>query len=104
MLYLLKHVEKLSHGDEQKALADSLFKMKNNLCPPYLASLVSNNTGDVSRYRLRNVQHSQTVHAKSQLYFNSLLPSVVREWNAVPEATRELSTMACFTKDKSIKF
>ena len=53
------------------------YKTKNNLCPPYLASLVPNNVGDVSRYK--NVQHSQTVHANSQLYFNSFLPSVIRE-------------------------
>ena len=47
------------------------YKMKNNLFPPYLASLVPNNVGDVSRYNLRNVQDSQTVHANTQLYFNS---------------------------------
>ena len=70
-------------------------KMKTNLCP-HLASLVPNNVGDVSRYNLRNVQHSQTVHANSQLYFNSFLPSVIREWNALSQATRELSSMDCF--------
>ena len=88
MLYLLKHVEKLSDGDEKKHKLILFYKMKNNLCPPYLASLVSNNIGDVSRYNVRNVQHSQTVHAKSQLYFNWFLPSGVREWNDLPEATR----------------
>ena len=72
------------------------YKMKNNLCPPYLASLVPNNVVDVSRYNLRNVQHSQTVHANSQLYFNSFLLSVIREWNALSQATRELSSMDCF--------
>ena len=72
------------------------YKMKNNLCPPYLASLVPNNVGDASRYNLRNVQHSQTVHAYTQLYFNSFLPSVIREWNALSQTTRELSSMECF--------
>ena len=54
-----------------------IYKMKNNLCPLYLASLVPNNVGDVSRYNLINVQHSQTVHALFQFVF----PSVIREWN-----------------------
>ena len=72
------------------------YKMKNNLCPSYLASLVPNNVGDVSMYNLRNVQHSQTVHAYTQLYFNSFLPSVIREWNALSQTTRELSSMDCF--------
>ena len=70
--------------------------MKNNLCPPYLASLVPNNVVDVSRYNLRNVQDSQTVHANTQLYFNSFLPCVIREWNALSQTTRELSSMDCF--------
>ena len=61
-----------------------------------MASLVPNNEGDVSRYNLRNVQHSQTVHANTQLYFNLFLPSVIREWNALSQATRELSSMDCF--------
>ena len=72
------------------------YKMKINLYPSYLASLVPNNVGDVSRYNLRNVQHSQTVHANTQLYFNSFLPSVIREWNALSQPTRELSSMDCF--------
>ena len=70
--------------------------MKNNLCPPYHASLVPNNVGDVSRYNSRNVQHSQTGHANTQLYFNSFLQSVIREWNALSQATRELSSMDYF--------
>ena len=70
--------------------------MKNNLCPPYLDSLAQDNVGDVSRYNLRNVQLSQTVHANTQLYFNSFLPSVIRGWNALSQATRELSSMDCF--------
>ena len=70
-----------------------IYKMKNNLCPPYLASLVPNNVGDVSWYNLINVQHSQTVHALFQFVF----PSVIREWNALPQATREFRVMDCFT-------
>ena len=35
------------------------YKIKNNLCPPYFASLVPNNVGAVSMYDLKNVQHSQ---------------------------------------------
>ena len=70
-----------------------IYKMKNILCAPYLDSLVPNNVGDVSRYNLINVQHSQTVHALFQFVF----PSVIREWNALPQATIELSVMDCFT-------
>ena len=52
------------------------YKMKNNLCPPYLASLVPNNVGDVSRCNLRNVQHSQTVHIYKYTALLQLVPSI----------------------------
>ena len=82
MLYILKHVGKLS---QHKLIL--FYKIKNNLSPSYLTSLVPNNVGDISRYNLRNVQHTQTVHADSQLDFDSFLPSVIGDWNAFPEAT-----------------
>ena len=78
-----------------KHMLTLFYKMKNNLYPPYLASLVPNNVRDVSRYNLRNVQHSQTVHANTQLYFHSFLPSVIRSHKRI-----ELQGMLC----QSIKF
>ena len=66
--------------------------MKNNLSPSYLT-----NNEDISRYNLRNVQHSQTVHSNSQLYFNSFLPSVIRDCNALPEAPRDSNSMEYVT-------
>ena len=44
------------------------YKMKNNLSPTYLTNLVPNNIEDILRYNLRNVKHTQTAHANSQLY------------------------------------
>ena len=50
------------------------YKMKNNLCPNYLSSLVPPNISSSVRYNLRNVNDSRTVHANTQLYYNSFLP------------------------------
>ena len=97
MLYLLKHVGKLFPSRRIKQKLILFHKIQNDLSPPYFASLVPNNKGDVSRYNLRNVQHSQILHEISQLYFSSFLPSVIREKNAPSQATRELSSMYCFT-------
>ena len=55
--------------------------MVNGLCPDYLCSLVPPTIGNTSRYNLRNVNDLQTLHANTQYYFNSFLPSVIREWN-----------------------
>ena len=53
--------------------------------------------GNTSRYNLRNVNDLQTLHAKkTQLYFNSFLPSVIREWNELPQPTRNSTYLSSF--------
>ena len=47
------------------------FKMQNNLAPDYLSSLVPPTVGSTSAYPLRNSSNLHTLHAKTQLYFNS---------------------------------
>ena len=58
--------------------------MQNGLTPNYLCSLVPATVGSASSYPLRNALNLQSIHAKSQLYYNSFLPSVVRDWNDLP--------------------
>ena len=72
------------------------YKMVNGLCPDYLHSLVPPTIGNTSRYNLRNINDLQTVHAKTQLYFNSFLPSVIREWNELPQPTRDSTSISSF--------
>jgi hypothetical protein len=63
-------------------------KMINNLSPSYLSSLVPNFVNDYSRYNLRNGNNIRNVNCKTQLYSNSFLPSVIPEWNALPDEVR----------------
>ena len=72
------------------------YKMVNGLCPDYLHSLVPPTIGNTSRHNLRNINDLQTVHAKTQLYFNSFLPSVIREWNELPQPTRDSTSISFF--------
>ena len=72
------------------------YKMKNNLCPNYLSSLVPPNIGSSVRYNLRNVSDIRTVHANTQLYYNSFLPSAIREWNDHSRDIQDSSTVASF--------
>ena len=55
------------------------YKMIFFLTLPYLSSLVPPRVGDMSSYSLRNSDQYQTIDTKSQLYYNSFLPSAVRE-------------------------
>lgn len=72
--------------------------MQNGLSPAYLTSLVPDSVGNALPYNLRNNNDIQTIHSNTQLYFNSFLPSSVREWNSLPEDTRNSSSVVCFKR------
>ena len=55
------------------------YKMQHQMSPDYLSSLVPPTIGSTTNYQLRNSSDLLTLHASSQLYFNSFLPSVIRE-------------------------
>ena len=67
--------------------------MVNNLTPTYLSSLVPLTVTEASRYNLRNSSDIRTVNARISQYFNSFLPSSIREWNSLPEEHRTSSTV-----------
>ena len=62
----------------------------------YLTTLIPPIVGNTSTYNLRNANDIVTVHAHSQLYYNSFLPSVIRKWNELPADTRQSSNIASF--------
>ena len=72
------------------------YKMQHQMSPDYLSSLVPPTIGSTTNYQLRNSSDLLTLYASSQLYFNSFLPSVIREWNELPEITRKLPSIATF--------
>ena len=72
------------------------YKMQHEMSSDYLASLVPPTIRSTTSYQLRNSSDLLTLHASSQLYFNSFLPSVIGEWNELPEITRELPSIATF--------
>ena len=74
------------------------YRMQNGLCPDYLSSVVPPTIGNTTNYPLRNSADLLTVHASSQLYYNSFLPSVIREWNELPEDVRNLPSIATFKR------
>ena len=73
--------------------------MLNDSSPDYLRSLVPPTVGSTSIYPLRNANdlHTlNTLNTNSQLYYNSFLPSAVREWNELPEETRNSPSLRIF--------
>ena len=68
------------------------YKMQNNLTPSYLTDLLPSNNA-VGAYNLRN---TRSVNARTESYRSSFLPSTIRAWNALPQPTRESSSIAIF--------
>ena len=72
------------------------YKMQNDLSPDYLSSLVPSSIGNTTTYSLRNINDLNTIRANSQLYYNSFLPSVIRQWNELPEVIRQQPSITSF--------
>ena len=72
------------------------YKMNNGLCPSYLTSSVPPTVGNNTIYSLPSATNIQTIHARSQLYYNSFLPSVIRDWNSLPMDTRNANSLKSF--------
>ena len=75
-----------------------LYKMKNNLTPDYLSSLLPQRVGNASRYSLRNSDNLQTIFAQTTLYSNSFLPSSIRAWNSLPTEARQPESLDTFKR------
>ncbi len=74
------------------------FKMTKDLTPYYLSSLVPPTVGSASRYRLRNARDFQVPRARTALYSNSFLPSVVREFNSLPAEVQSADSVDSFKR------
>ena len=72
------------------------YKMKNGLTPTYLSSLVPPVVGQRSQYPLRNSPDVETLPARTQLYYNSFLPSVIRDWNTLSTTVRSAQSVYSF--------
>ena len=47
-------------------------------------------------YRLKNSYNIRTIHANTNLYYNSFYPFTMRDWNNLPQEIKESSSVASF--------
>ena len=82
------------------------FKMINDLSPQYLSDIVPATNDSSSNYNLRNSNYIHLVNALTSLYYNSFLPSAVRDWNNIPDDRRNVDSVIAFKnvlkRDKNI--
>ena len=74
------------------------YKMVHGLTPTYLSSLVPDSVGSGSRYNLRNASDLQQIPCRTTSYFNSFLPSVIREWNTLPDTAKHSESILSFKR------
>ena len=70
------------------------YKMYNNSVLPFFFSTTVNKQS--SQYSLRNADNLQSIHARTNLYFQSFLPSVVRKWNDLSDEAKRSSSVTSF--------
>ena len=70
--------------------------MSTNVSPSYLSSLVPQSVDHASSYNLRNSHNLRPISTRTNLYYNSFLPSVIRDWNELPAVVRQLDSVCSF--------
>ena len=72
------------------------YKMVHGLGPAYLNNLVPPLVQKHSRYLLRNARNISTLQCNSNLFYNSFLPSSIRDWNSLSDEIRNSQTFSIF--------
>ena len=72
------------------------YKIINGLTSNYLLDLVPPIIQETTNYNLRNANDIQTLHARTNLYYNSFFPSTIRAWNSLPEDTKQSPSISSF--------
>ena len=82
------------------------YKMYNHIAPEYLSSLIPPQVETLSQYNLRNAQDLRNTRTRTTQYYESFLPSTLRQWNNLQIETRQCDSLNSFkrvlNKDKNM--
>ena len=70
--------------------------MVKGFVQPYLSFLVPQLNSNISNYNFCNANNIYNIACRTNLYKNSFLPSVVDEWNLLPQEIRNLESVSNF--------
>ena len=51
-----------------------------------------------SSYNLRNSHNLRPIATRTNLYYNSFLPSVIKDWNELPVVVRQLNSVCSYKR------
>ncbi|MCG7877682.1 MAG: reverse transcriptase domain-containing protein [Candidatus Thiodiazotropha endolucinida] len=72
------------------------YKMTNDITPAYLSALIPPLVENTTTYDLRNATNIRQTMCRTQLYYNSFLPSCIRAWNELSPDVRDVNSLAIF--------
>ena len=72
------------------------YKIIHGLTPTYLTDILPPLIQETTNYNLRNANDFLTLHANTNLYFNSLFPSTIQALYSLPEETKQAPSIASF--------
>ena len=75
-----------------------LYKIIHNLVPSYLSSLNPSTISNNSYYNLRHSENLLQPRSRTNLYYNSFLPSAIREFNQLDPHARSASSLSSFKR------
>ena len=84
------------HDRRMKHKLVIFYKIVNSLVPDYLSNLLPPLVQERTTYSLRNANDIRSIHAHTNLFFNSFFPSTIRAWNDLPDNVKEASTVSSF--------
>ena len=70
--------------------------MVNGLTPEYFQSLIPPIVQNTTTYNLRNSSDLRNVHARTNLFYNSFIPSTIRAWNDLSDEIKTAPSVASF--------
>ena len=76
--------------------------MTDDLAPIYLQTLLPQPVQQQSRYSLRYSNNYTIPLTRTVSYFNSFLPTALREWNSLDQTTRDCATLGTFKRNAPV--
>ena len=73
-----------------------LYKILNGLTPEYLQSILPPLVQNTTNYNLSNSNILRSIHANTNLFYNSFFPSTIRAWNGLSEDIKKLTICSSF--------
>ena len=94
-LYNESKLQRLNERRTNQSLA-MLYKMIRHETPQTLSDLLPQRTGNRSEYNTRNSASLIAPRSRSTAHYESFLPSTCRDWNNLPDSTKNCNDVAEF--------